>query len=187
MNVVAAHHDPWSLQIQTGAQADEPVAVGSAVSADHPVHSAKVSKRMQDTVSLKSLFAGAVAYVFPSLYEGFGLPVLEAMDLGTPVVASDIAVIREVAGNAALFFDPYSVPAIADAMVTVALDPALRADLRVRGLERASQFSWERTALSTLAAYDQAIQRARGLGHKGLHGMGGQSNPTQAFGPCTLP
>jgi glycosyltransferase involved in cell wall biosynthesis len=99
------------------------------------------------------LYAGAEAFVFPSLYEGFGLPVVEAMSCGAPVVCSDIPVLREVAGDAALYFDPRDAAQLAPMLTRVLDDATLRADLRTRGLSRAAQFSWERAARETLEVY----------------------------------
>lgn len=92
-------------------------------------------------------------FVFPSLYEGFGLPPLEAMACGTPVVCSNAASLPEVVGDAAVTVDPYDVDALAEAMQRVLADRDLREDLRARGLARARQFTWERTARETLAVY----------------------------------
>ncbi|MDP3766381.1 MAG: glycosyltransferase family 1 protein, partial [Dehalococcoidia bacterium] len=103
---------------------------------------------------LPALYSGAALLAFPSLYEGFGLPVLEAMACGTPVVASNVSATAEVAGDAALLIDPRDVDALAAAMGRVLSDEALRADLRTRGLERAAQFSWERAARETLFLYE---------------------------------
>jgi glycosyltransferase involved in cell wall biosynthesis len=107
---------------------------------------------------LPALYNGADLFVFPSLYEGFGLPVLEAMACGTPVITSNVSSLPEVAGNAALLVDPYNVDELADAMRRILSDPALAADLRARGLERAQQFSWERTAQETLAVYKHVLE-----------------------------
>jgi alpha-1,3-rhamnosyl/mannosyltransferase len=106
---------------------------------------------------LPTLYSGAVAFVFPSEYEGFGLPVLEAMACGTPVACSSTSSLAEVAGDAALLFDPTDVADIADALTHLLHEPGLRADLRERGLRRAAQFSWERTARDTLAVYRQTV------------------------------
>ena len=95
--------------------------------------------------------ADAVAYV--SLYEGFGLPVLEAMSMGTPVVASNVSSLPEVASDAALLVDPTDETAIADALRRVLTDRTLADDLRRRGRERAAEFSWDRTARATLDVY----------------------------------
>ena len=110
---------------------------------------------------LPALYAGAGLFAFPSLYEGFGLPVLEAMACGTPVVTSNSSSLPEVAGDAALLVDPYDVEAIAGAMRQVLEDPALARDLREWGLARAAEFSWERTARETVAVYEQALSRRR--------------------------
>jgi glycosyltransferase involved in cell wall biosynthesis len=94
---------------------------------------------------LPALYRGAEALVFPSLYEGFGLPVLEAMACGTPVVTANVTAMPEIAGDAALLVDPTSVEQIARAMEQIVNDTALRQQLRHRGLARASEFSWART------------------------------------------
>ncbi|MER3437295.1 MAG: glycosyltransferase family 1 protein [Chloroflexota bacterium] len=99
---------------------------------------------------LPALYAAADALAFPSLYEGFGLPVLEAMATGTPVVAANRSAIPEVAGDAALLVDPFSPEAIARGLMRVLTEPALRATLVARGKERAGSFSWEKSALATL-------------------------------------
>ncbi len=98
--------------------------------------------------------------MFPSLYEGFGLPVLEAMARGVPVACSDASSLPEVAGDAALLFDPNDPRAIAQALERLLGDPALREQLRKRGRERAASFTWERTARLTLASYTRALAPA---------------------------
>jgi glycosyltransferase involved in cell wall biosynthesis len=102
---------------------------------------------------LPALYSGADLFVFPSLYEGFGLPPLEAMACGTPVVCSNTASLPEVVGDAAVTVDPCDVEALAEAMYCVLTDVALSAELRAKGLERAEQFTWERTARETVAVY----------------------------------
>lgn len=92
----------------------------------------------------------AIALVFPSLWEGFGLPVLEAMACGTPVITSNLSSLPEVAGDAALLINPYNTGEIAQAMHAVATDAQLRSRLRTLGLHRASQFSWEKTGQATV-------------------------------------
>jgi alpha-1,3-rhamnosyl/mannosyltransferase len=100
---------------------------------------------------LRALYAGCACFAYPSLYEGFGLPVLEAMAAGAPVVTSNLSSLPEVAGDAALLVDPHDPRAIADAIGRVLGDPALADDFRAKGRDRARKFSWERTARETLA------------------------------------
>jgi glycosyltransferase involved in cell wall biosynthesis len=106
-----------------------------------------------DDADLPALYSGAVCVALPSLYEGFGLPVLEAMACGTPVVTSNVSSLPEVAGDAAVLVDPYDVEAIAHAIQTVVDDEALRQRLITGGLERASQFTWSRAAKQLMALY----------------------------------
>lgn len=102
---------------------------------------------------LPALYTGAELFVLPSLLESFGLPVLEAMACGTPVVTSDISSIREVAGDAAIFVDPKSVEAIANAMLVFLRDKQVRNELRDRGLEHVKKFSWEKCAMRHFYLY----------------------------------
>jgi len=111
----------------------------------------------QDDEQLFETLTGADFLVFPSLYEGFGLPVLEAMAVGVPVLCSNRASLPEVAGKAALFFDPESIEEMAGGIVTVGGDPELRSQLRARGLENAARFSWQRAARETLAVYGRVL------------------------------
>jgi glycosyltransferase involved in cell wall biosynthesis len=105
---------------------------------------------------LRALYGAAAVCVVPSLYEGFGLPVLEAMACGVPVVASNRTSLPEVAGDAALVVEP--LPAgLATAIERVLGDPALQGELRARGLERARAYSWRRTAEQTAAAYEDLL------------------------------
>jgi glycosyltransferase involved in cell wall biosynthesis len=104
-----------------------------------------------------ALMGGASVLAYPSLSEGFGLPVLEAMACGTPVVASQIGPIVEAAGDAALLVDPTEAEDIAQGLRRVLEDNRLRADLTKRGLAQAAKFSWERTAAGTLSAYAKAL------------------------------
>jgi glycosyltransferase involved in cell wall biosynthesis len=107
-------------------------------------------------VEVAAAYRGATAVAYPSLYEGFGLPILEAMASGAPVVTSDRGAMREVAGDAALLVDPDSPRAIAQALLRIAGDAALRADLRARGLARAADFTWDRAAADYARAYRDA-------------------------------
>lgn len=106
---------------------------------------------------LPALYSGADLFVFPSLYEGFGLPPLEAMACGTPVVTSNVSSLPEVVGDAAIMVDPYDVQGLAAAMRKVLDDADLRAEMREKGLARASQFTWERTAQETVKVYQKVL------------------------------
>ena len=98
---------------------------------------------------LPSIINGAIALVFPSLWEGFGFPVLEAMACGTPVITSNLSSLPEVAGDAAILVNPYHPEEITEAMQLMITDFQLRDRLSTQGLSRANQFSWERTGLAT--------------------------------------
>jgi len=106
---------------------------------------------------LPALYSGADLFVFPSLYEGFGLPPLEAMACGTPVVTSNTSSLPEVVGDAAITVDPYDVEALAEAMRRVLSDADLAHDLRQRGLERAARFSWDHAARETIDVYREVL------------------------------
>ncbi len=106
---------------------------------------------------LPALLSGARLFVFPSLYEGFGLPVLEAMACGTPVLCSNVSSLPEVAGNAALLVDPLDVESMAEAMNRLLQDEGLRAQLVERGLRQVRQFSWDRCARETLAVLEDTL------------------------------
>lgn len=104
---------------------------------------------------LPAIYSGAELLVEPSVYEGFGLPLLEAMACGTPVVCSAVASLPEVGGDAARYFDPHDTEAMAALMAEVWRSADLRAALRQAGLARAAQFSWQRAAQETLAVYER--------------------------------
>jgi glycosyltransferase involved in cell wall biosynthesis len=111
---------------------------------------------------LIDLYRRAVLFVFPSLYEGFGFPVLEAMACGCPVVSSNASSLPEVTGKAALLVDPSDVEGFAKQMERVLTDPELRRDLHDRGMAQAAQFSWDRTARETIAVYHRVVRQAAG-------------------------
>ena len=109
------------------------------------------------------LYSSSSCFLYPTLYEGFGFPVLEAMMCGTPVITSGSTSIPEVAGDAAVFVDPTSEKSIGDAVVTLLRDERLRQDLIRRGRERVSKFSWENTAEKTLRVYS-GLEERKGSG-----------------------
>ena len=104
-----------------------------------------------------ALLTGADVFAYPSRYEGFGLPVLEAMACATPVVTTTGGSLPEVAGDAATLVDPGDDAALAAAIAKLATDPAARQDAAARGLARAAAFTWERCAAETAAAYSRAL------------------------------
>lgn len=110
---------------------------------------------------LPALYAGAQALAFPSLFEGFGLPMLEAMACGTPVVASRAGSLPEIGGDAAVYFDPESIEEMAEALERVLTDAELAEHLRRKGLARAKQFSWRKAARETLDIYTSIRGAAR--------------------------
>ena len=107
---------------------------------------------------LIELYQQATLFVFPSRYEGFGLPVLEAMACGCPVLSSNASSLPEVVGDAAILLDPMDVEGFTREMVRTMSDSDLRQDLRERGLARSAQFSWDRTARETIAVYRALLQ-----------------------------
>jgi len=104
-------------------------------------------------------YSEADLFVYPSYYEGFGLPVLEAMSLGAPVVAANTSSLPEVAGDAALLVDPKDWQALADAIMKILDDGSFRSQLIQKGKERSKLFSWERTARETLNAYQSLFNK----------------------------
>lgn len=97
------------------------------------------------------------AFIFPSLYEGFGLPALEAMSCGCPVVVSNVSSLPDVCGDSAYYIDPYKIESIANGIYKVLTDESLRKSLIQKGLERAKMFSWEKCARETFDIYNEVL------------------------------
>jgi glycosyltransferase involved in cell wall biosynthesis len=110
-----------------------------------------------DDDRLAGLYTHASAFVYPSLYEGFGMPPLEAMSLGCPVVSSDQGSLPEVLGSAAQYFDPTNTESVIEALEAVLLSEARASELRLSGFERAKRYSWERCAEETLSVYKSLL------------------------------
>ena len=106
-----------------------------------------------DDQTLARYYAGAEALVFPSMYEGFGIPLLEAMRCNCPIVTSNTSSLPEVAGDAAIYCDPYDINSISNALIQITSSPATRARLISNGRERVRNFSWERCAAETRDVY----------------------------------
>jgi len=113
-----------------------------------------------DEADLPALYSAARVFVYPSFYEGFGLPVLEAMACGTPVITSSVSSLPEVAGDAAILVDPNNVNALAATLQRVVTDRELREELSLRGLKRVKHFTWDETARKTLDVYGFAARQA---------------------------
>jgi len=147
--VIAGHQDPRYPQAQERARAlgiaDQVRFIGEVSNADMP-----------------ALYSACALFVFPSLYEGFGLTPLEAMACGAPVACSNTSSLPEVAGDAALLFDPTDVEAIAAACARVLTNPALRQELRASSVRQAARFTWAETARRTLEVYRRIAASASG-------------------------
>jgi glycosyltransferase involved in cell wall biosynthesis len=123
--------------------------------------SGKIIYRFVEEEDKPAIYSGASLFVFPSIYEGFGLPPLEAMGCGLPVICSNRTSLPEVVGDAAILIDPDNVQALVEAMRDVLTNEALQAKLRARSLERAKLFSWHKTAQETLAIYQEVLIRKK--------------------------
>jgi glycosyltransferase involved in cell wall biosynthesis len=110
---------------------------------------------------LPALYSAATLFVYPSLYEGFGIPVLEAMSCGAPTLTSAVSSMPEVAGDAAELVDPTDTRALTEALAGLIADPERRAVLRTRGLRRAALFSWDQTARLTADSYTRTYEQWR--------------------------
>ncbi len=139
--VIAGHYDPHYPEVQHAVE-------------EHGLTDTVVFIPNVDEADLPALYSGAEVFVFPSLYEGFGLPIVEAMACGTPVICSNVSSMPEVAGDAARMVNPYDSAALARALQQILTTPSLQEDLRQHGLRQASTFSWQRTASETLAVYE---------------------------------
>jgi glycosyltransferase involved in cell wall biosynthesis len=159
--------EAFALARQDGPDDLQLVVIGDEIS-NYPalrqaVHRHRLDKHVrffgfQPAATLVVFYRLALAFVFPSLYEGFGLPPLEAMANLTAVITSNVSSLPEVTGNAALLVDPYDTAAIADGIRRVVHDDALRASLVERGRIRAAEFSWTKSAAATLAVYRQVLE-----------------------------
>jgi glycosyltransferase involved in cell wall biosynthesis len=151
---------PGKLVI-TGSVSGAPYQVKMKKLCDAAVKETGMEKRVVfagfiPDVELDSLMRRAAFLVYPSLYEGFGIPILEAMKVGTPVITSNIAAMPEVAGGAAVLVDPYSIEEMVSEMSKLLQDNDLREELVKRGVKRASHYSWERTSEQYLELYEEA-------------------------------
>lgn len=155
--VVQQERVPGLSLVLVGARGWKTEALFRAIDEAGPIRDRVVVAGFVDDADLAALYSGATAFVYPSLYEGFGLPPLEAMQCGTPVVASNTSSLPEVVGDAGLMVDPRDVEAIAGALLRVCGDEALRARMSAASLARAAGFTWSRTADLTLEAYRAAI------------------------------
>jgi glycosyltransferase involved in cell wall biosynthesis len=142
------------------------IIIGDEIARHPALRHAVIQSRVENSVrflgfvpieTLRAFYQAASAFVFPSLYEGFGLPPLEAMACGTPVVCSHVSSLPEVVGDAALIVNPENVFDIARGMREVLLNDALRSDLIQRGLQQVRQFSWERAAIQVLHTYEEIM------------------------------
>jgi len=147
------------------------IIIGDEISKYPSVRRAVIKTRVENVVrflgfvpfeTLRVFFEAASVFVFPSLYEGFGLPPLEAMASGTPVVTSNVSSLPEVAGDAAVMVNPENVFDIARGMREALLDEELRAELIRKGYEQARRFSWSQTARQVLEIYREVGQRQTG-------------------------
>lgn len=140
----SVRHDPEMVQLL-----DEPAARAQVIVLEHT-----------ELAVLRALYAEAHLFFFPSWVEGFGIPILEAMATGTPVVTADRSAPAEVAGDAALLADPFDEAALAEALLALDRNEALRAELVEKGRRRAEEFSWRRCAEATLRAYRRTLEFA---------------------------
>jgi len=144
----------------TGSVSNNPYLIKMKKRCDAAVKETRMEKKVIFTgfipdEELDSLLRRADFLVYPSPYEGFGMPIIEAMQVGTPVITSNITGTAEVAGDAAIFVDPYNIDEIASGMSKLLHDHKLRAELNRKGIERASSYSWTKTAEMYLELYEE--------------------------------
>lgn len=155
-NLVTANSVDWDLVLagKPGSYSDTLYQLADDLNLAHRIH---LPGYVPDDV-LPSLLSNARFFCFPSLHEGFGLPVLEAQAMGVPLVTANNSSLPEIAGDAALLVDPTDIDAIADAMLQLSQDEDLRQQLIVAGFENIKRFSWEKAAAETLAVLEQAAK-----------------------------
>jgi glycosyltransferase involved in cell wall biosynthesis len=141
-------------------------ASGHAQPVMHRAQSLACAERLHflsglDEPTIQAVYRGADVFIFPTLSEGFGLPPLQAMACGVPVIASDLPVMREVLGDAAYYVDPYSIGDITRSLMTVTSDDSIRRGLSEAGPRRAANFTWEATARQTLEVYRSVVKASR--------------------------
>lgn len=146
-------HPAWPHQLVIAGKA------GWGTNSQLTTNNSKLAIGYVPDEELPALYAGAACFAYPSLYEGFGLPIIEAMNCGTPVLTSDRGAMREVAGGAAQEANPYDVHALTDALERVLSDKSYAAQLRERGKKRAAQFSVEQLAGQTLNVYEDICKK----------------------------
>jgi len=156
----------YRLFISKNQSADVPLVLAGVrhSSANIPNDKHKMDSRCKlvftgpvDDRLLSGLYANALALAFTSFYEGFGLPIIEAMAYGIPVITSNVSSMPEIAGDAALLVDPQNKGSIAQALSSIYNNKSLRDHLKVKGIKRAAQFSWDKTAEKTLSVYQKAL------------------------------
>ena len=144
------------VELAVAGRSDKQIFQKTEAQADHPnIH----MLGYVNDCELKALYENALGFIFPSMYEGFGLPVLEAMNSGCPVLCSNAASIPEVGGQAALYFNPQDVENIAAVIKKFLVETSLRSDLIARGYEQAAAFPWEKTARATLVSLVACLQK----------------------------